>query len=198
MDIVRVIMEIVSLALGFYAILIFLRILLTWFQSPESERVGAFLGRFTDPYIDWFRKFEFLKVGGVDLSLIASLVVLWIARGIAFRIAVVGSITIGVILAIILIAVTEAIFWVLGLFLVLAIIRILGGLFGANTALRFWIVLDQLLEPIVHRVVSPIARDRFVSYQNALLMFAGIDLVVLIGGNLLVDLVASFLARLPF
>ncbi len=198
MNIIRVTMQILGLALSLYSFLIFVRIILTWFQTGDYGQVTIWLGRITDPYINWFRRFDFLRIAGVDLSVIAALVTLWIVRSIALNIAYVGSITLGTILAIIVSAVSSAVFFFLTLFLILAVIRLLGSLFGANTALRFWIVLDQILEPIVHRVVTPLARGRLVNYQTALIVFIAVVAAVILLGRLVVAALIGLLRGLPF
>ncbi len=198
MDIIRVTMQILSFALSLYSFLIFVRIILTWFQTGDYGQVAVWLGRITDPYINWFRRFDFLRLAGVDLSVIAALVTLWIGRSIALNIAYVGTITLGTILAITVSAVASAVFFFLTLFLILAIIRLLGSLFGANTALRFWIVIDQILEPIVHRVVTPLARGRLVNYQNALIIFIAVDFVAILLGRFVIAILTGVLRGLPF
>jgi len=191
-------MQLLSIVLSIYSFLIFVRIILTWFQTTDFGQVTVILSRITDPYINWFRQFDFLKLAGLDLSVIAALISLWIVRSIAVNIAYAGTISFGMILAIIVDAIAGAFFFFLTLFLILAVIRIAGSLFGANTSLRFWIVLDQILEPLVHRVVTPLARGRFVSYQNALIIFGGIDLAAILIGRFLVSLLIGLLRGLPF
>lgn len=198
MDVIRVIMQLLSIVLSIYSFIIFVRILLTWFQGAEFGQVTTFLARITDPYINWFRQFNFLQIAGVDLSVIAALIALWVVRSIAINIAYAGTISFGMILAIVVSAIAGALFFFLTLFLILAVIRLLGSLFGANTALRFWIVLDQIVEPLVHRTVTPLARGRFISYQNALIIFSVADLAVIIAGRFLISLLTGVLQGLPF
>ncbi len=198
MDIIRVTMQILGSALSIYSFIIFVRIILTWFQADDFGQISYWLGRITDPYINWFRRYDFLRLSGLDLSVIAALVTLWIARGIAYNIAAVGTITLGMILAIILSAVASAFFFFVTLFLILAIVRYLGGVFGANMATRFWVVIDQILEPVVQRVVTPLIRDRTVSYQNAVLIFAGVCFLISLFGRFLVGVVTIWLRGLPF
>ncbi|MFW5745152.1 MAG: YggT family protein [Spirochaetota bacterium] len=198
MDVIRVIMQLLSIVLSLYSFIIFVRIILTWFQGAEFGQITAFLARITDPYINWFRRFDVLRVAGVDFSVIAALVSLWIVRSIAVNIAYAGTISFGMILAIVVDAVAGAVFFFLTLLLILAVIRLLGALFDANTASRFWIVVDQIIEPLVHRIVTPLARGRVIGYQTALLVFAGIDLIVIIAGRFLVSLLVGLLSGLPF
>ena len=198
MDIIRVAMQIIGFVLGVYSFIIFVRIILTWFQPDDFGQVSYWLGRVTDPYINWFRQFAFLRLSGVDLSVIAALVTLWVLRGIAYNIAARGTITLGIIMAIILSAVASAFFFFVTILLIMAVIRFLGGVFGANTATRFWVVIDQILEPVVQQVVTPMLRGRPMSYQTSLLVFAGICAVVRLFGQFLVAVVTVWLRGLPF
>jgi YggT family protein len=198
MDFIRVTMQILGFALSMYSFIIFVRIILTWFQAEDFGQISYWLGRITDPYINWFRRFDFLRISRIDLSVIAALVTLWIARGIAYQIAAIGRITLGMIMAIVLGAVASAFFFFVTFFLILAIVRFLGEVFGANTATRFWIVLDQILEPIIHRVVTPIVRGRPLNYQNALLVFGGACFLVSLVGRFLVGVLIIWLRGLPF
>ena len=198
MGIIRVIMQLLGFALTVYGFIVFFRVIMLWMPGGNFGRVGEMVAGIVDPYINWFRRFDFVRIGRHDFSVLAALMTVWIASNIALTIAALGRITLGIILAIIVDIVAGAILFFMGLFLVLAVIRFFGSLFGANTANRFWIVLDQVVEPLVHWVVSPFAKDRFISYQNALLIFSAIDLVALIAGRILVNLLIGLLQGLPF
>ena len=191
-------MQLLGLVLTIYSFMIFIRIILTWFPGNDFGQIGEFLGRMTDPYINWFRRLSFLNVGNVDLSLIAALITLWIARSIVANIGLTGSLTFGVLIAIIISAIASALFFFLTLFLVLAGIRFLGGILGANTVGRFWVVLDQILEPMVYRLSDALLRGRSISYQNGLLLFAGVDIVAILLGRFLVGMLVALLQSLPF
>lgn len=198
MSIIRVIMQLLGFALTVYGFIVFFRILMLWMPGGNFGRFGEMIASIVDPYINWFRRFDFVRIGHHDFSVLAALITVWIGSNIALTIAALGRITLGIILAIIVDVVAGAILFFMGFFLVLGVIRFFGSLFGANTASRFWIVLDQVVEPLVHRVVSPFAKERFISYQNALLIFSALDLVALIGGRLLVNLLVGLLQGLPF
>jgi YggT family protein len=198
MEVIRIIMQLLGLVLSVYSFLIFIRIILTWFPGSDFGQIGEFLGRATDPYINWFRRLSFLRIGAMDLSVIAALITLWIVRSIVTNIAFMGTITFGIILAIVVDAIAGAFFFFLTLFLILAVVRFLGSVLGANTASRFWIALDQILEPIIYRVITPLAREKSMTYQTGLLLFVGLDLVAIFGGRLLIGLLVSLLRGLPF
>lgn len=73
--------------LQIYLILIFIRILLTWFPTIEwMNQVAAFLSPITDPYLNVFRSF-IPPIGGLDLSPILAIIVLQAVAGMFARMA---------------------------------------------------------------------------------------------------------------
>ncbi|MBL1211126.1 YggT family protein [Geminocystis sp. GBBB08] len=59
-----------------YLVLIFVRILLSWFQTAEwAGNVISFLAPITDPYLNIFRSF-IPPLGGIDFSAILAIFVL--------------------------------------------------------------------------------------------------------------------------
>jgi YggT family protein len=62
--------------LNIYLLLIFIRILLTWFPTVEwMNQIASFLSPITDPYLKVFRSF-IPPLGGMDLSPILAIIVL--------------------------------------------------------------------------------------------------------------------------
>lgn len=67
--------------LQIYLILIFVRILLTWFPTVEwMNQIQSFLSPITDPYLNIFRSF-IPPIGGLDLSPILAIIVLQVVAG---------------------------------------------------------------------------------------------------------------------
>jgi len=67
--------------INIYLILIFVRILLTWFQTVDwMNQIAAFLSPITDPYLNVFRSF-IPPIGGLDLSPILGIIVLQLVAG---------------------------------------------------------------------------------------------------------------------
>jgi YggT family protein len=71
-----------------YAVLIFIRILLSWFRLPYSRPLNAFLQfvtELTDPYLNlWRRILPLVKIGpgAIDLSPMVGTIVLLFGAGI--------------------------------------------------------------------------------------------------------------------
>lgn len=62
--------------INIYLILIFIRLLLSWFQTAEfAYQAISFLSPITDPYLNIFRSF-IPPLGGIDLSPILAIIVL--------------------------------------------------------------------------------------------------------------------------
>ncbi len=67
--------------LNIYLLLLFVRILLTWFQTANwANQVTSFLSPITDPYLNIFRSF-IPPLGGMDISPILAILVLQIVAG---------------------------------------------------------------------------------------------------------------------
>lgn len=62
--------------LQIYLLLIFVRILLSWFQTADwANQIMGFLAPVTDPYLNIFRSF-IPPLGGLDISPILAIIIL--------------------------------------------------------------------------------------------------------------------------
>jgi YggT family protein len=67
--------------INIYLILIFVRILLSWFQTADwAQQIMGFLSPITDPYLNIFRSF-IPPLGGMDLSPILAILALQLVAG---------------------------------------------------------------------------------------------------------------------
>ena len=67
--------------LQIYLLLIFVRILLSWFQTAGwAQQAMSFLSPITDPYLNIFRSF-IPPLGGLDISPILAIIVLQFVAG---------------------------------------------------------------------------------------------------------------------
>jgi YggT family protein len=74
--------------INIYLVLIFIRILLTWFQSASwAETAMSYLSPITDPYLNIFRSF-IPPIGMLDISSIAAIFVLQIFQSVLVQIPV--------------------------------------------------------------------------------------------------------------
>lgn len=184
--------------LSLYMILIFVRVLLTWFSGVYYGRPYEIIRSLTDPYLNYFRRFRFLQAGNVDFSPIAGLLVLVILMNILNRLAVYGTISVGLVLAIILNSVWSAVSFLITLFIVLIVIRFVAGLMRANTVNPFIRTVDMIITPLLNYVHNTFFKRRFLTLQTGLAISGASLLVVSIAGNFIVYHLARLFQSLPF
>jgi YggT family protein len=184
-------------------IVIFIRIMLTWFSGVNYGRPVEFLCRITDPYLNWFRRFRVLRVANLDLSPIAALAVLSIVNNIFITLGRYGTITLGFILAMIVSALWSAVSFILIFFLIVLVLRFIAYLtrqnvYGAYNAMgAFWRIVDSLSQPVTYRINRIIFRDRIVRYHTGLLSSIAVLAALRIGLGFLVRVGISLLSQLP-
>ena len=81
MSLQQLLTDTLAISLNIYLLLIFVRILLTWFPTVEwMNQVASGLSPITDPYLNVFRSF-IPPIGGLDLSPFLAIIVLqFVAR----------------------------------------------------------------------------------------------------------------------
>jgi YggT family protein len=164
------IIKIINGVLTVYLILLFIRILLSWFSGPVLGAPVRYLYKATDPYLRIFRKFKFLQTSRIDFSPIAAVITLVILLNITSVLATYRSITFGIILAIIVSSLWSAVFFILAFFMILSFIRLLGLYFGASSVSPIWQTLDVILDPLLGFFQKKILRNRQINQRNALLL----------------------------
>ena len=189
-------MGVVSAVLTVYLVLLLIRIALTWISLDARLPFVRALGALTDPYLNWFRRFRFLRWGNLDFSPMAGLAVMYILSNIARLIAVYGRITLGIALSItlqIVWSIASIVFLALG---VVSLVRFLAVQFRWGGA-ELWAYLDALLQPPAYTIGRLLRPRSFVPYPTTLLVLALLNLAVWGLGALLVDQGALLLQRLP-
>jgi YggT family protein len=177
----QLVMRILGTALSLYSILIFIRIILSWWSGLSFGRVYGILCGLTDPYLHWFRRFSFLRLGNIDLSSIVALVVLSIAHNLALVIGAVGRVTLGFVLALVLQVVWSALSFIFGFFAVIIGLRLLAYFLRANIYHPFWRIIASIAEPALYRINRLLFRGRAVSFGYSMIA----ALIVLVAVNLL-------------
>jgi YggT family protein len=178
-------------------LVIFVRILLTWFSGVSYSRPLEILGRVTDPYLNFFRRFHFLQIGSLDLSPIAGLAVLSLTNHVFTVIARYGTITLGLVLAMILQAVWSAASFLLGFGIIILILRLIAFWTNRDVYSSFWRIIDTISQPILFRINRILFGGRIVHYQTGLLVsIAGLAVLSLAGG-FGIRVLSLLLARLP-
>jgi YggT family protein len=179
----QLVMWVLGTVLSLYSILIFVRIILSWWNGMSFGRVHEFLCGITDPYLNWFRRFSFLRLGSIDLSPIAALAVLSIANNLAVVIGRAGLITLGFVFALVLQILWSAVSFILGFFTVIIGLRLFAYFMRANIYHPFWRIVSSISEPVLYRISRLLFRSRFVPFaQSMIVAIAALIAVSLLGG----------------
>ena len=191
-------LRIVSSVLSVYMLLLFIRILLTWFSGASLGRPQELLKRVTDPYLNIFRRISFLRTARIDFSPFAAVISLVIVLNIVNTLRVYGQISLGIVLALIVSALWSAVFFILGFMTILIAVRLVSILIGRTSFNPFWQTIDTLVNPILKFIQRVFFRGRQFTYKTALALGVLILASSAILGRVIVNLLVGLLQRLPF
>ena len=188
--------RILSFFISAYMMIIFVRIILTWFAGMDQGRLPDILSKITDPYLDWFRRFPALRMGFLDLSPIVALGVLSLLNRVLSILANYGTISLGIILAIVLNAAWGVVAFFLGFLIIVLILRLIVSFFSQSGG-SFWRVIDGLSQPVIFRINRFIFKSRIVNYSTSTLVSIAVLLAIYLIFNIAVSIVSGILVRLP-
>jgi len=187
-----------SLLLNIYMLIIFIRIILTWFPGFGNSGIINVLSGITDPYLNWFRRFSFLRLGFLDLSPIVALGVLSLVNRILAMLASYGRISIGIVLALALQAVWGAVSFIIGFLILILVLRLIAFLLRQNGSNPFWNVIEIISQPVLYRINRMFFRDRIIKLLTALLVSIMGLAIIYMALRFLFALISVTLVRLPF
>ena len=193
----RFIFGILSSVISIYIILLFIRIIISWFSRSYYSRPVDLLCRITDPYIDWWRKTLNLRLGFLDLSAIVAIAALSVLRSILSSISHYGKIGVGIILGIILMAVWSIISFILGFCLIVLILRLFAYITNRNIYTSFWKIVESISQPLLYKSNRLIFGNKIGSYLKGILITILIMTAIWIGGGYLIPLIVNLLLSLP-
>jgi len=190
-------MKFLSFIVSIYMMIIFVRIILTWFSWERNSGFMGFLSGITDPYLDWFRRFPFLRTGFIDFSPIAALGVLSLVNRIFAMLASQGTIRLGIVLALVLQLAWSVVSFLIGFSIIVLILRLISLFVARGSTGTFWRIIDSLSQPILQKVGRIFFKNRIVNYRTGLLVsiacFAAIYFVL----RFLAFFVSAMLVNLP-
>ena len=194
----RSLMNVLSGITSIYMLVIFIRIMLTWFSGISYGGPLLILSRLTDPYLNWFRRFRFLRAGNLDLSPIAAISVLSLMNQIFSTLALYGRISLGLILALVLRGLWSAVSFLLGFCAVVLILLLIAYLTSRNIFSSFWRVIDTISQPLLYRINRILFSNRIVHYRTGLISAIAFLAILGVGLHFLVGIGVRLLAKLPF
>ena len=185
----------INVLVSIYSMVIIVRIILSWFAG--SVRIPDFILKITDPYLDWFRQFRFLRIGYLDLSPIAALGVLSVLSRVLVTLAHYGTIRLGIVLAMVLQIVWSAASFFFIFLIIILILRLIGYLTNQNIYGVFWRMVDTISQPVLYRIKRIIFRKSIVNYLTGIIVSTVVLIAVYFILRKAVELSVLFLVNLP-
>lgn len=182
---VRSLLLTVRQIINVYLFLCFVKILLSWVPSAAYSSFGRMLSSICDPYLNWFRRFRFTRIGMVDFSPVLSLGILSIAAQLITSLLTTGTISLWGLCVSIIELVWSFIGFMLNLLIIFLIIRLGYDLFGSSSSSPFWYNLDRFLSPVIAKVTG-FFPQKPLQYRTRLILTILIILLLRIALGLLV------------
>jgi len=193
----RYIFGFISAAAGVYSLLIFIRIIISWFSMSEGSKPVEILGRITDPYLDWWREKMPIKVGTLDFSAAAAIVSLSLVQTIFNMMYAANRISLGSILSVILVSLWSIVSFIIGFFIVVIILRAFAYLTNQNVYSPFWNIVDSVAKPVLYQINRLVFGNKIVNYLTGMIISCLMLAVLLITGRVIVFYIANIFNKLP-
>ncbi|MDR2192977.1 MAG: YggT family protein [Treponema sp.] len=194
----KVIFNLLASATSIYLLLIFIRIMLTWFSGVRYSKPVAVLSAITDPYLGWFRRFSGLRLGGfLDISPVIAMAVLSIANNVFMTLGYYGYITVGLVGALIVKALWSAVSFLLGFTVIVLGLRLFAYLTQQDIFSPFWKVVDAISQPVLYRINGLFYGGKSAQYKTLMITALAVFLAVWISGGFVIAIVSNLLLRLP-
>jgi len=192
----KTVFYILTIFISIYSLLILIRIIFSWLRGLVPGKAVEILGKITDPYLDWWRNKLNLRIGFIDFSVIVAITFLYFLQSILNMLYITERITIGNVLAIVLISFWSIASFIIGFFMVIIILRMIAYLTNRNIYGPFWSIVDSISQPIMYRLNRIIYGNKIGNYLNAMIISLLLLTLILFGGRFLINILANYLLRL--
>ena len=180
-----------------YTLLVFVRVMLTWFPSAQYSKFGQFLANLCDPFLNLFRKIRFLRFGNLDFSPALAIGVLALSSSFLQRLANGQRISVGMILSALVSICWSLMHSLLEIFVLILIIRLIVSFFSSLNNSPFFLSLDNFLSPLLYSISRKFAPNRYIKYQTLLVIGIVTSVVLIVIGNILIGIICGLLSALP-
>lgn len=180
-----------------YMILLVLRILLSWMRGAVLGKPWELLVRATDPYLSLFSRIRFLRKGLFDFTPIAAILTLVVALNVIQSIQRFGTITVGRFLGIVTDAVWSGLAFLLVLFLILAIVRVIMLAVRRGQETQVTSAVGMMVEPVVLLVRRIFLVQRHLTDLQYLYLTIAFLFVFRFLGGYIIGLLIRFFYTLP-
>ena len=195
--IIRAVFSVLAAVTGIYSILIFIRIVLSWFSLSAAGKPVEILKSITDPYLDFWRRFTSLRIGNLDFSVVIAIVVLSFLQSVFRMLSETGIITLGSLLSIIIVSLWSIVSFIVGFLLVIIILRMAAYLTSRDIYSPFWNTIDSISKPVLYRFNRIFYGNKTGNYLKGMILTILILIAVFVGGRILIILLVNLLRGLP-
>lgn len=187
-----------SSLISIYSFICLVRILLSWVPQFDYSPAGRFLASICDPYLNWFRRFSFARIGMVDFSPIIALGVLSVASMAFTTIARTGRISLGVIFAGLIQVLWSFFSFMLNILIIFLIIRLIYDFINRYSYSPFWTMLDRFLNPPIAWVTGLFFhKNGQLGYRASLILTLVSTIIVRVGIGIGLRYLVRLLVSLP-
>ena len=179
--------------LGVYSVLIFIRIIFSWFGNVVSGKPVEILSKITDPYLDWWRNNLNLRISFLDFSAIVAIVFLSLLQSFFYTLARSEIVSIGSLLALIINALWTVVSFIIGFFMVIIILRAFAFFTNRNIYGTFWRIVDDIFQPFMYKMNRIIFGNKIGNFLKGILVTFLLLLLLLIGGRIIINILSGLL-----
>lgn len=181
-----------SALLSVYALLCTARVFLSWVPHLSHSPLGEFLSAICEPYLSWFRRFSFMRVGTVDYSPMIAIGVLTILSNTVGTIFLVGSVSVlKLLLQMLMLLLWSLCKFVLEFLLILFAVRFVSDRMNVNVHTLFFVMMDRILNPVRVALTAPF-KFLDLSYRASLLLCVLVILCARVLGGFFVNVVVRY------
>jgi YggT family protein len=193
--------QVINIALVCFMVLIVLRIMSTWFRGTAGDgavnTISHYLRQITDPYLQLFYRFTFLRAGGMDFTPLAGIFVLVVASEMTRQLANQQQVTLGYFLGVSIFAAWRMASIVVLVFLVACVARFVTLRFLGRTDTPIARMVSALAQAPVRTVSRYIPLRDAGSEANYLLVTIVILFGIWVAGRVVTEFLVRYLFALP-
>jgi YggT family protein len=201
-DVLMSIASIVASLLSFYSLLIWLRIILTWIRVPgqtQENPLAYYIGKVVDPYLSWFRGISSLRRSHLDLTPLVALAVLSVVQSMLRFYGAYGTITIGMVVALIIQTLwsylLSPVFWFL---IILLGFRLFFCYRRSARTISYITMLDSLIGGILNWVQRLFYPKRTINDRQLVTTALVFFVVLYIAASFAIRFLVNFFGNLSF
>ena len=194
MNMLSTVMNIISALLSVYMILIIISIFLTWFRGNINSRALQILTSIVNPYLNFFRKITWLRVGNMDFSPIVGIMILGLFVQITSTIAQTGQFTAMHLVSYIIYSIWSIVSFVLDILVIAMVVRFVSTFFVKKSS-QLWFTMDNILNKVMAKILG-IFTSKPVPFKKALVICAVILLAFRLGLGYALNYILAFLSNI--